>query len=165
LHHFPSRADLIRATVNHLNGKRLELFEREEGDVQAGAMHSLIDEGIDAFWGQLNTPLFVVFHELQVAARTDPELMKVLRPAIEAFDRSWFEASRHIFPDLAQSAAFKQANYVTLFLLEGLAANRFTRNAEPISAELLAWLKQELRDAFADVLTSHDRESAKRSAG
>ena len=165
LHHFPSRADLIRAAVTHLNHRRLELFEREEGDVQAGAMHSLIEEGIDAFWGQLNTPYFVVFHELQVAARTDPELMEVLRPAIEAFDRSWFQSSREIFPDLAQSAAFERANYLTLFLLEGLAANRFTRNAEPVSEELLRWLKQELRGAFADVLTTMDRESAKRSAG
>lgn len=165
LHHFPSRADLIRAAVNHLNDKRLALFEAEEGVVQAGAMHSRIEEGIDTYWSQLNTPYFVVFHELQVAARTDPELMEVLRPAIEAFDRSWFNASKEIFPDLAQSEAFRIANYVTVFLLEGLAANRFTRNAEPIGEEVLIWLKRELRAAFSDVLTTLDRESAKRSTG
>jgi len=71
LHHFPSRADLIKAAVLHLNDKRLELFKREESTVQSDATHSRVEEGIDTYWRQLNTPYFVVFHELQIAARTD----------------------------------------------------------------------------------------------
>ncbi len=163
LHHFPSRADLIKAAVRHLNEKRLEMFSREEGIVQSDAAHSRIEEGIDTYWAQLNTPYFVVFHELQVAARTDPELNAVLVPEIEAFDRTWLHATREIFPDLAQSQEFLRANALTLFLLEGLAANQHTRRPTRIAEELLAWLKAELRRLFTDV-ESIDRKSAKLAA-
>ena len=50
----------------------------EEEEVQRGAEHTRIEEGIDTYWKQLNTPEFIVFHELNVAARTDPELAEVL---------------------------------------------------------------------------------------
>ena len=162
LHHFPSRADLIKAAVLHLNNKRLELFAREEDIVQSNATHSRIEEGIDTYWAQLNTDYFVVFHELQVAARTDQELHDVLIPAIEQFDRAWIVATREIFPDLAQSHEFTRANALTLFLLEGLAANLHTRRPTKIAEELLTWLKRELRRSFTDVRTL-DRESAKKA--
>ena len=162
LHHFPSRAELIKAAVLNLNEKRLELFKREESTAQSNATHSRIEEGIDTYWAQLNTPYFVVFHELQIAARTDPELYAVLIPAIEEFDRAAMVSTREIFPDLAQSQEFQRANRMTLFLLEGLAANLHTRKSTSKAAEdLLVWLKAELRRSFTDVLTSLDRESAK----
>ena len=37
LHHFPSRFELVRATVEHLNQLRIEMFAREEIAVQQGA--------------------------------------------------------------------------------------------------------------------------------
>ncbi len=165
LHHFPSRAQLIKASVRHLNEQRIELYRREESVIQEGAEHSRVEEGIDAYWNQLNTPAFVVFHELQVAARTDKELREVLIPAIEEFDRLALEATRELFPDLAMSEEFRRANSLSMYLLEGLAANRFTRDPGPVADELLEWLKKELRRSFQDVLTSLDRESAKRRAG
>jgi AcrR family transcriptional regulator len=164
LHHFPSRAQLIKASVRRLNEQRIELYRREESVIQEGAEHSRVEEGIDAYWNQLNTPAFVVFHELQVAARTDKELREVLIPAIEEFDRLALEATRELFPDLAMSEEFRRANSLSMYLLEGLAANRFTRDPGPVADELLEWLKQELRRSFQDVLTSLDRESAKRRA-
>jgi AcrR family transcriptional regulator len=164
LHHFPSRADLIKAAVRHLNDKRLELFRREENTVQSDATHTRIDEGIDTYWAQLNTPYFVVFHELQIAARTDPELYAVLIPAIEELDRAWAVTVREVFPDLAVSPEIIRANWLTLLLLEGMAANLHTRKLSKVADDLLAWLKTELRRSFSDVLTSLDRESAKRES-
>ena len=165
LHHFPSRSDLIKASVRHLNEQRIALYRSEESDIQDGAEHSLVEEGIEAYWNQLNTPAFVVFHELQVAARTDPELLEVMIPATEEFDRLGLEATRELFPDLAMSEEFMRAHHLSLYLLEGLAANRFTRNTGPMAEELLVWLKGELRRSFQDVLGSLDRESAKRRIG
>jgi len=164
LHHFPSRADLIKAAVLHLNEKRLDLFKREESTVQSDAIHSRVEEGIDTYWRQLNTPYFVVFHELQIAARTDPELYAVLIPAIEELDRAWAVTVREVFPDLALSPEIIRANWLTLLLLEGMAANLHTRKLTKVSEDLLAWLKAELRRLFGDVLTSVDRESAKKAA-
>ena len=54
-----------------------------------------------------------------------------------------------------------RANWLTLLLLEGMAANQHTRALKEVSEDLLEWLKSELRRLFGDVLTSVDRESAK----
>jgi hypothetical protein len=75
------------------------------------------------------------------------------------------KATRELFPDLAMSEEFRRANSLSLYLLEGMAANRFTRDPGPVVEELLEWLKGELRRSFQDVLTSVDRESAKRRIG
>ncbi len=152
LHHFSSRAELVRAAVEHLAEKRLQLFEQDERRIQQSP-HSLIDEGIDGYWRQLQSPLFVVFHELQVAARTDPELYRILVPIIAEFDRKWLELSTRIFPDLARSPQFLLANRLTVFLLEGLAVNEFTRKPAGNSDAILDALKAQLHAMFADVLS------------
>ena len=82
LHHFPQRLDLIRASVQHLHRKRLEAFEETLSKLNENADFTLVGEGIDAFWDQLQSPLFAVYCELLVASRTDAELKGMLAPAI-----------------------------------------------------------------------------------
>ena len=124
LHHFPTRFDLIKAAVEHLNQKRLDAYSQTEEEVNRDAEYTRIEEGIDAYWAQLNTPEFVVFHELQVAARTDKELEKVLLPALEKYNERFAEAARNLFPDLALSEAFNRANLLTMYLLEGMGGSQ-----------------------------------------
>lgn len=157
LHHFPSRIELIRAAVSHLNRKRLEAFEEAELKINEGAEHTRISEGIDAYWDQLHSPLFTVFHELQVAARTDEDLKEVLLPAMREFDASWGSVARSVFPDLALSEEFVTANLLTLYLLEGMAVRGETRGGIP--NKMIPWLKEQLESMFADV-QEVDRQSA-----
>ena len=157
LHHFPARADLIKAAVGYLKQQRIEMFAKEEFAIQQGAEHSRIEEGIDIYWRQLNTPVFIVFHELKVAARTDKELASVVQPALQEFEAAWFEAVKDVFPDLALSEAFSRANYITQFLLEGMAVARFAGTGHIPEKMLLGWLKRELRRSFQDVLNTVKR--------
>ena len=159
LHHFPTRFDLIKATVRHLSRKRLEMFVEQETSIQKGAVYSRVEEGIDAYWKQLNTPVFVVFMELKMAARTDQELAKVLRPALDDFQSAWYENTRNIFPDLALSEAFERANFLTMYLLEGMAMASIADGPKVPSKKMLAWLKRELRRSFQDVLGKVERPS------
>jgi AcrR family transcriptional regulator len=160
LHHFPTRFDLIRAAVQHINLMRLAWFTEEETRIQQGAEHSRVEEGIDAYWEQLNSPAFVVFHELKVAARTDKELEKVLVPALKQFDQAWYEQVKQIFPDLALSEAFIRGNYLTQFLLEGMAASKMIDGPEVPEKKMLSWLKRELRRSYQDVLGRVTRPDA-----
>ncbi len=157
LHHFPTRFDLIKATVLSLNKRRLDMFQTEEATVQKGATHTRVDEGIDAYWRQLNSPEFIVFQELRVAARTDEELARVLVPALGDFNRAWYKSVREIFPDLALSEAFQRANYLTQFMLEGMAMSRALWGPKPPVGKMLAWLKRELRRSYQDVLGTVER--------
>lgn len=161
LHHFPSRLELIKATVLHLHQKRLDLFEEQERQIQKNAKHSLIEEGIDAYWKQLHSPLFVVFHELRVAARTDAELKKILMPTIRKYAQRWAAAAESVFPDFALSEEFETANLVTVYLLEGMAVNGVTSGAVP--KKLVPWLKSRLREMLKDV-DNLDRRTARKSS-
>ncbi len=161
LHHFPSRSGLIQATVKYLNQLRIEMFATEEKAVQHGAEYSRIEEGIDAYWAQLNTPTFVVFNELKVAARTDPELAAAVDPALEEFESAWYAAVKDVFPDLALSEAFDRANYLTKYLLEGMAIARASSGEKVPEKMMLGWLKRELRRSFQDVLGSVKRPQEK----
>ena len=158
LHHFPNRNDLIQATVRYLNQQRIEAFAREETAAQRGAEYSRIEEGIDAYWELLKTPVFIVFNELKVAARTDPELAAAVQPALIEFESAWYAAVKDVFPDLALSEAFERANYLTKFLLEGMAVARATGGEKVPEHMMLAWLKRELRRSFQDVLGSVKRK-------
>ena len=157
LHHFPQRTDLVQAAVVHLNSKRLELFEQSLSQLNEGSEYTLVEEGIDAFWEQLQSPYFAVYCELLSASRTDSELRAALAPAIREFTQAWREKSEQIFPDLAQSKQYGLATALTRFLLEGIAFNAQSMEATPSSMaaeELIGWLKSSLRELFDDVALS-----------
>lgn len=158
LHHFPTRADLIEAAVEHLTQIRLDMFTQEETEIQEGADHTRVAEGIDAYWHQLNTEAFVVFHELQVAARTDKELARLLKPALGRYYRAQAKATTQVFPDLAQSKAFERTVHMTRYLLEGLAVSKALDDPDVPEKLLLDWLKTELHESYQDVRTVKRRK-------
>ena len=57
------------------------------------------------------------------------------------------------------SEAFERANYLTKYMLEGMAMARFAEGDKVPEEMMLSWLKQELRRSFADVLGSVKRYS------
>lgn len=162
LHHFPSRKVLVSAAVMHLNRKRLALFEEVEMQINEDARHTRIGEGIEAFWLQLKTPLYTVFHELRVAARTDDDLREVMESSMATIERSWSEVTKRLFPDLHQSEEWVTANLVSSYLLEGMAMRGDTDGLVP--DRIVPWLKDRLVEMFADV-REVDRESASRKSG
>ena len=149
LHHFPSRLHLVREAVRYLYIKRLKLFEEQELKVNEGAEHTRIGEGIDAYWQQLHSPLFTVFHELRVAARTDDDLREAMALDDQKLDKSWGKVAVSLYPDLAQSEDFDAANLLTVFLLEGMANRGITTGKIP--DKMIPWLKSQLTKMLADV--------------
>jgi AcrR family transcriptional regulator len=149
LYHFPSRLHLVRAAVRYLNVKRLQLFEERELKVNEGAEYTRVNEGIDAYWQQLHSPLFTIFHELRVAARTDDDLQEAMALDHQELDKSWAKVAASLFPDLAQSEDFNIANLLTMFLLEGMANRGITTGTIP--DKMIPWLKTQLNSMFADV--------------
>lgn len=157
LHHFPTRFDLIRAAVQHLSSRWLARYADVETRVNQGAEHSRVAEGIDAYWALLNTPDWVVFHELKVAARTDRELESALIPVLEDFGRTLEATTRQLFPDLVLSEAYERGNLLTTYLLEGMAAAKLVQGARVPEKKVLGWLKRELVRSYQDVLSTVKR--------
>ena len=79
LHHFPSKAELMRAAVEYLHSKLIELYASHIGQIP---LELPVDErnrrGLESYWNYLSSDLYVAYHELCVAGRTDPELQDIL---------------------------------------------------------------------------------------
>jgi AcrR family transcriptional regulator len=152
LHHFPTKLDIVHALVEELHAKRLRAFRKAvQGIPPAGK--GRVRAAVQAYWQHARHPLFVAFFELSVAARTDPELEAIMRPAQAAFDAAWVQTARAVFPEWqSDPEAFELALYVARYLLEGMAVSFLTHEEAERGAHVLAYLEKlllELRPSGA----------------
>jgi len=121
LHHFPSKAELISATVRHLaelRGRELRTLAAQLPNGSARA-----DAVIDHLWESFRGQLFCVTAELRSAARTDPELRRVLaKVEAEVRDRIIDQARRLFGEPVASAPGFECAIDMTLQLMVGAAS-------------------------------------------
>lgn len=146
LHHFPSKIDIVRAAVDYLHTKRLKAFRRA---VQRTPLESgdRIRANLDAYWGHVRHPLFVAFFELMVAARTDPELAAILRPAQEAFEQEWHTTAREVFTEWhVDDPAFDIALDLTRYVLEGMAISFLVHKENERDHRVLDYVEEKLRE-------------------
>lgn len=119
IYHFPTRRALVEALVNHVTRERVTRYE-----VEVAALRGRPDFGraaVELAWEQAGTDMFAAFAELAQAARTDPELASIVRPALAAFDVARRDAATRIFPDdLRNLTGFDLGRDVVRFLVEGV---------------------------------------------
>lgn len=159
MHHFSNRLTVIQAAIEHLHAKRLRAFRR--------AVSSLPDDrpqlhdALEAYWRHVTHPLFVAFHELSVAARTDKDLDKILRPAKEAFYREWYRLAVDLFPEWqSDKESFDLALNLVQSTLEGMALSRLSANADPQAEErLFAYLEECLRALMPTKMKKAERDA------
>ena len=145
LHHFPSKMDIIRAAVDYLHEKRLQAFRRSISEIPQNA--DMVHLAVNSYWAHVNHPIYVAFFELSVAARTDPELREILRPAQLAFDQEWYVTARDLFPEWqSDPEAFDLALNLTQQLMEGMAISYLTHAREDNKQQLLDFLEAKLRE-------------------
>jgi AcrR family transcriptional regulator len=145
LHHFPSKLDIVRAAVDYLHAKRLRAFRKSMA--QEPTDHDFVHAGVQQYWAHVKHPLFVAFFELAVAARTDKDLAAVLRPAQEAFEREWQQASLEVFPAWRDKGAkFELAFDLSRFLLDGMAINFLTHKESERDKRVLQFLEEKLKE-------------------
>jgi len=139
LHHFPTRASLISAAVQHLFAQLTERYERGFTRVPAGAER--IGAAVDLLWEIFQDARLTAVLELYVAARTDEELHRELVPIAERHHEKVLRLARGYFPDASlDGQAFAALLDVVLDALQGLAVRRLV-TSDPktlrISVELV----------------------------
>jgi AcrR family transcriptional regulator len=147
-HHFRSKADIIAATIDHLNERRLEAYRRDlfadVGDVDP------LDHVLDTFWKHLCEREYAAHQELVVASRTDPKLHAALQPAMREMEQKWMALTLERFPHWGQIGdALPLAASIGGFLLEGMAYRRILGTISPeLESGILTYLKRRLRMLF-----------------
>jgi AcrR family transcriptional regulator len=152
LHHFPSKTELIQAAVEFLHDKLLEDYTQRVAGIPASLKgRDRRRAGLDAYWAHLTGDLFVVYHELCVASRTDPELKSILENSQQLFEQHVRESNTVQFAEWNDRGdRFLLAMDVTKFLMEGMAAGQLMTNREERVNRLLGYLSDRLEEIFEE---------------
>jgi len=120
LHHFPTKAELLAATIVHLGEIRGRELVHHVGKLPRGT--GRIDAVLDLLWHSFTGPLFYVAMELRAAARTDAELRNALAVTERVLHDRIIEQYTFLFGDeIATKPKFACAFDMTLQLMLGAA--------------------------------------------
>lgn len=120
LHHFPTKAELLAATIVHLGEMRGRELRHHVGKLPRGAGRT--DAVLDLLWHSFTGPLFYVAMELRAAARTDDELRNALTATERVLHDRIIEQYTFLFGDeIATRPKFACAFDMTLQLMLGAA--------------------------------------------
>jgi AcrR family transcriptional regulator len=150
LHHFPSKTELIQAAVEYLHDKLLEDYTKRVSNIPETLKGKKRRRaGIDAYWEHLTGDLFVVYHELCVASRTDPELKSILENSQLLFEKHVRDSNAMLFDEWQDRGdRFLLAMDVTKFMMEGMAAGQLMTNRDARVKRLLSYLSDRLEEIF-----------------
>ncbi|HEX6498835.1 MAG TPA: TetR/AcrR family transcriptional regulator [Micromonosporaceae bacterium] len=141
LHHYPSKAALVMAAVEHLAERRAEEIRAEAATVPSGPRR--LDRVIDMLAAAFTGPLFVAALEVWVAARTDPELRAALVPLEARVGREMHRLTVELLGADESRSQVREAVRATLDLMRGLGvANLLSDDSRRRNALLAAWKTQ-----------------------
>ncbi|RBM18836.1 TetR/AcrR family transcriptional regulator [Prauserella sp. PE36] len=137
LHYFPSRAELLFAAVEHLVvSQRQHLYLRlglAGGPERLGA-------AVEALWESFQSPLATANDELWSAARTDPELRRVLMRGDRAINREVREFCANLFgPVYSSHPNYELALSTLLDAMHGARRAHVVRSSSVNQRRLASW--------------------------
>ncbi|MGZ4754108.1 MAG: TetR/AcrR family transcriptional regulator [Acidimicrobiia bacterium] len=149
LHHFPTKAELLTAAVQHLLERRMEEFAETFTHADLGA--DRLDAAIDLLWSMFQGPVFVAWVELWIAARTDPELARAITAMEQRFTIESSAMFLELFPpeEGGDPALFEIGRDFVFALMTGVAFQRLVPRGQRPASDYLDALKQMLHSLQA----------------
>jgi AcrR family transcriptional regulator len=148
LHHFPSKAVLLTAAIDHLAEMRGRELKARAQSLPVGGER--VEAVLGLLWECFGGALFQVAVELRAAARTDAELRVALTAAERGLRDRIVQQSRAMFgPAIGDQPGFERAIDLTLQLMIGLAMTAMLHGDEP-SAMVAGGSSARASDLIAD---------------
>lgn len=119
LHHFPTKAELLAAAVEHLMERRRDEFRKAFANLPPET--DRVDAAIDTLWSMFEGPCFVAWAELWLAARTDRDLAAKLREVDDRFVTETRAVHRELYPAAAEDDFGRDLAFA---LMDGMAFQR-----------------------------------------
>lgn len=149
LHHFPSRASLVVASLDHVLERRVQAFHeaflvaRQQAEALSGSSGKQTFTPramLDMLWSEFSGPANAAWLELVSASRTDPEIRNELVEVVKRFDGN----ARLLFTALIPPQPGAQLDHdrvlgLIFATLNGMSIDRVYRpdfDAEPTLAAL-----------------------------
>lgn len=145
IHHFPTKADLLVAVVEHLINLRISHFTKEVAKLKTPEEREL--HGLDLYWKHLKTKLYMVYHELTIAARTDEMLSKVMQEGTLRFEARWDATIKSLFPEWDKAGELLDlANDLVQFSYEGMILNHLSHDDNRRRERVRNYIKARVRE-------------------
>jgi AcrR family transcriptional regulator len=120
-HHFPTKADLVRAAAERLIEQRGAEFRERLRSIEPEGR--TVVAALDVLWSMYEDASAAALIELTVAARNKPELRAVISEMPGRIAQLTGEMVREFFPDLAALPFVEQSLYALHAFYGGLALN------------------------------------------
>src|SRR5205085_8152353 len=121
VHHFPTKAELVVAAVEHLFQRRHEEYRHAFADRERS-----LDAAIDLLWEMFQGPTFDAWLELVVAGRTDAELRAEVARVTAEFDQETAQIFAELFPEAVPDELKPLVLGFAIHLLNGCAISRMS---------------------------------------
>lgn len=149
-YHFPSVAELTQAAVQHVF--RLRVEKHREAIRESADAATDFEAALEIYWQSVTSPLFVISHELSVAARTDRTLANVLKPAHNEFLIQWKQNLQELHPEWKDAGEmFEFAVQYSTFLTEGMAIRHLL---EGMDTETARAVRDFMKDSLEALLAA-----------
>jgi AcrR family transcriptional regulator len=153
LHHYPTKAALVLAAVEHLAARRAEEI-RAEAQLRTRATAlpvPRLDQALDLLAGAFTGPLYRAALEVWVAARTDPALRAALVPIEARVGREMHRLAVDLLGADESRPQVREAVQATLDLLRGLGVADLLSDDSARRRAILAVWRERLRDLLEPV--------------
>ncbi|MFL6142875.1 MAG: TetR/AcrR family transcriptional regulator [Labedaea sp.] len=145
-HHFTTKAELMASALEHLFARLSQQVLHAITDLPPG--QDRITAGIDLLWQSYSGTLSTAALELWVAARTDPELRRILLPVDRGLGHATLEFYRHAAGGELDDKRLEQLLLLTVNLTRGLALDAMLGGDPARRAALLAEWKGIVVDRY-----------------
>ncbi|MEV0714115.1 TetR/AcrR family transcriptional regulator [Asanoa sp. NPDC050611] len=138
LHHYPTKAALVMAAVEHLADRRAAEIRAEAASLPTGAPR--VDRVVDMLAVAFTGPLYAAALEVWIAARTDPELRTALVPVEARVGRELHRLTVELLGADERRPGVRESIQATLDLMRGLGvANLLSDDAARRATLLREW--------------------------
>ena len=150
MHHYPTRIDLMKALIEHLNKKREKVFSQLIAVIPETKRYEQ-EAGLEAYWELLISKENIAFQELRNAARTDNQYSKMLLKATRENREERRKFVLTLFPEWKNKPdKFNLAMDLTQFLMEGMAMHQINESKTFKKDSIINYLKLKLLELIQD---------------
>jgi AcrR family transcriptional regulator len=151
LHQFPTKVDLILAVAAHA-ARGQGAFILEFAQARPAGRERFVG-GVDAVWAALKRPEAIALAEINLAARSDPELAERYPGFADAMEESMHRGRQRMAEGIGapgRAAEVDVLSHMTLAALRGLAMETVFVGRPTGDAEKVVALLKQLRERMAD---------------
>lgn len=131
IHHFPTKAELLAAAVDHLYDRLAEHYGQAFGRPTTERSDAdRLRSGLRLLWGVYRQPDYSAVLELMMAARTDEELRASLVLVSQRHRRLAVEAAAEYFPAVQGETAARLVEMINATMLGSLIRSGFEPSIE-----------------------------------